>query len=61
VRLSLQNRFEKITVVFQGHIVRGLGIEQFIEIMQKINNIKLFLVGPIKKENQIELEELPIN
>jgi glycosyltransferase involved in cell wall biosynthesis len=56
--LSLQNRFEKFTIIFQGHIGPGHGIEQFIKIVQKIKNVKLLLVGPIKEQYQIELEEL---
>jgi len=56
--LSLQNRFEKFTIIFQGHIGPGHGIEQFIKIMQKVKDVKLLLVGPINENYQIELEEL---
>jgi glycosyltransferase involved in cell wall biosynthesis len=56
--IDLQNRFEKFTIIFQGAIGEGHGIEDIIKILKNFSNVQLVLKGPVRENYKRKIEQL---
>lgn len=58
--IDLRNRFVKFTIIFQGAIGEGHGIEDIIKILKKFSNVQLVLKGPVRENYKRKIEQLSL-
>lgn len=53
--IELNNRFDDFTVIFQGAIGEGHGLEDLISVLPQIPDVHLVLKGPVRDEYKSKL------
>lgn len=56
--LNQPNRFEKFTIIFQGAIGEGHGIEDVIRILKNLKEVNFILKGPVREAYRNKIDNL---
>lgn len=56
--LDFNQRFEDFTIIFQGSIGEGHGIEDLIRVLKELTNVNLILKGSVRQSYKVKIENL---
>jgi glycosyltransferase involved in cell wall biosynthesis len=59
--INQNQRFEEFTIIFQGAIGEGHGLEDLISVISQVPDVKLVLKGPVRVDYRDKLIKLALN